>query len=151
MAFYQTGTTTGDGTPYVSPAPLAGYADVVEEAAFHLNDPAQFPILTLKDDAPSAAKYAPMWRDVAALQAKGVKVTALLGGAASGTYTRLDADFDMYYSPIRDALRTHELDGVDCPARSSAGPQHVAEDRRHAGHTVVPASGPGQVSPSRRP
>ncbi|MGW5341630.1 glycosyl hydrolase family 18 protein [Streptomyces sp. NPDC004050] len=113
VAFYQTGTTTGDGTPYVSPAPLAGYADVVEVAAFHLNDPAQFPILTLNDDAPSAAKYAPMWRDVAALQAKGVKVTALLGGAAPGTYTRLDADFDMYYPPIRDALRTYELDGID--------------------------------------
>lgn len=113
-AFYQTGTTTGDsGQPYVSPAPLAGQADVVEVAAFHLNDPAQYPILTLNSDAPSAAKYAPMWRDVAALQTKGLKATALLGGAAPGTYTRLDQNFDMYYPPIRDALRTYKLDGID--------------------------------------
>lgn len=114
VAFYQTGTTTGDpGQAYVSPAPLAGQADVVEVAAFHLNDPAQYPILTLNSDAPSAAKYAPMWRDVAALQAKGLKATALLGGAAPGTYTRLDQNFGMYYPPIRDALRNYKLDGID--------------------------------------
>jgi hypothetical protein len=114
LAFYQTGTTTGDpGRQYVSPAPLAGHADVVEVAAFHLNNPAQYPILTLNSDAPAAAKYVPMWQDVAALQAKNVKVTALLGGAAPGTYRLLDTDFGTYYPPVRDTLRTYRLDGID--------------------------------------
>ncbi|MFD0399954.1 glycosyl hydrolase family 18 protein [Kitasatospora sp. NPDC059811] len=114
VAFYQTGTTTGDpGSQYVSPVPLIGHADVVEVAAFHLNDPAQYPILTLNDDPPSAAKYVPMWRDIASVQAKGVKVTALLGGAAQGTYGLLDKDFGTYYPPVRDALRTYRLDGID--------------------------------------
>ncbi|MEV6681570.1 glycosyl hydrolase family 18 protein [Streptomyces erythrochromogenes] len=113
VAFYQTGTTTGDGTPYLSPAPLAGHADVVEVSAFHLNDPAQYPILTLNSDSPDAQKYDPMWRDIDAVKARGVKVTALLGGAAPGTYTFLDEDFEKYYPPIRDALRSHHLDGID--------------------------------------
>ncbi|MEV6683699.1 glycosyl hydrolase family 18 protein [Streptomyces erythrochromogenes] len=115
VAWYQTGTTTGDGTPYVSPAALAGHASVVEIAAVHLNNPAQFPgmILTLNNDLPSAPKYAPMWRDLDALKAKGVKATALLGGEAGNTYQLLDSDFEMYYPPIRDFLRTYDLDGID--------------------------------------
>ncbi|MFF3159756.1 chitinase [Streptomyces sp. NPDC057910] len=113
VAFYQSDTTTGDGTPYVSPLSLAGNADVVEVGAFHLNNPERYPILTLNSDIPSAPKYAPMWRDIAALQAKGVKVTALLGGAAHGTYALLDADFDRYYQPLHDAIAAHNLHGID--------------------------------------
>lgn len=40
----------------------------------------------------------------------------MLGGAAKGTFTRLDGDesqFEAYYVPLRDMVRTHGFDGLD--------------------------------------
>lgn len=41
----------------------------------------------------------------------------MLGGAAKGTFTRLDADteeaFEAYYTPLRDVVREVGLDGLD--------------------------------------
>ena len=58
-------------------------------AAIHLNDNAY---LTLNDDPPDADKFNTLWSEVAWLQASGVKVLGLLGGAAQGSYAKLDAD-----------------------------------------------------------
>ena len=83
-------------------------------AAFHLNhNPAD---ITLNDDPPDAPKNISLWDEVPILQDIGIKVLAMLGGAAKGSFTRLDrsdADFEAYYTPFRDILLRYNLDGVD--------------------------------------
>jgi hypothetical protein len=59
-------------------------------AAFHLNDRPGH--ITLNDDAPSHPKHTQLWSEVRWLQGAGVRVMAMLGGAAPGTFSRLDGD-----------------------------------------------------------
>ena len=83
-------------------------------AAIHVNDPPGN--ITLNDDPPRAAKYDPLWEEVKVFQDVGIKVLGMLGGAARGSFTRLDqsdAIFEAYYTPLRDMLRFHGFDGVD--------------------------------------
>jgi chitinase len=43
-------------------------------------------------------------------------VLGMLGGAAKGSFTRLDLDeatFELYYCPLRDLIRERSLDGLD--------------------------------------
>ena len=83
-------------------------------AAIHINeDPAK---ITLNDHAPSDPRFVTLWAELSALQANDVKVLGMLGGAAPGTYERLDKDdatFERYYAPVRDLVRERELDGLD--------------------------------------
>ena len=83
-------------------------------AAIHVNDPPGN--ITLNSDTPGAAKYEPLWEEVKVFQDVGIKVLGMLGGAARGSFTRLDqsdAIFEAYYTPLRDMLRLHGFDGVD--------------------------------------
>ena len=50
------------------------------------------------------------------MQDIGVKVLGMLGGAAQGSFQRLDrsdVEFEAYYVPLRDMIRRHNLDGLD--------------------------------------
>ena len=83
-------------------------------AAIHVN--AQPGAINLNEDSPDAAKYRPLWEEVTAFQDLGVKVLGMLGGAAQGTFQRLDgsdSQFENYYIPLRDFLRRHAFDGLD--------------------------------------
>ena len=109
--------TQYDGERYVSVLPLVTESTGVTHVivgAIHLNgEPGD---ITLNDDPPSHPKYEPLWEETDTLQFSGVKVMAMLGGAAKGTYHRLDGDeasFEAFYSPLRDVLRTYNFDGVD--------------------------------------
>ncbi|KAK3114349.1 hypothetical protein LTR53_007436 [Teratosphaeriaceae sp. CCFEE 6253] len=83
-------------------------------AAIHLNDgPGN---ITINDDHPDHAKFTTLWAEIAWCQASGVKVLCMLGGAAKGSFARLDGDaasFEAHYAPLRDMLRKHSLDGID--------------------------------------
>lgn len=87
-------------------------------AAVHLNaDPRS---ITLNDHPPDHPRFQSLWAELRVLQAAGVKVLAMLGGAAPGSYERLDvgADdrgdrFEAYYAPLRDLIRERALDGLD--------------------------------------
>lgn len=84
-------------------------------AAIHVNEgPGN---ITLNDDPPESEKYTTLYGEMAWLQASGVKILAMLGGAAKGSYERLDGDdttrFEAYYAPLRDLLRRHKFDGLD--------------------------------------
>ncbi|KAK8244994.1 glycoside hydrolase superfamily [Phyllosticta capitalensis] len=83
-------------------------------AAIHLNEgPGN---ITLNDDPPSATKFNQLWDEVRQLKAAGVKVMGMLGGAAKGSYWRLqgnEEEFEAYYSPLRDIIRRQSLDGLD--------------------------------------
>lgn len=101
----------------VSLLPLITHATGVTHvivAAIHLNEgPGN---ITLNDDPPDHPKFSTLWGEVAWLRGAGVKVMAMLGGAAKGSYWRLQgsaADFEAHYLPLRDLLRRHALDGLD--------------------------------------
>jgi hypothetical protein len=83
-------------------------------AALHINaDPLK---LTLNDHSPSHPRHETVWAELRVLQAAGIKVMGLLGGAAQGSYQRLDGsetDFERYYIPLRDLIRDRGLDGID--------------------------------------
>lgn len=98
-------------------------------AAIHLNDrPGD---IHLNDDPPASPKLAPLWHEVRVFQDVGVKVLGMLGGAAKGSFQRLDqgrsgsgnqaaesspselSSFERYYTPLRDMVRTYGLDGLD--------------------------------------
>ena len=83
-------------------------------AAIHLNDNPQN--LTLNDHPPDHERFSTLWAEVSWLQASGVKVLGMLGGAAKGSYARLDGHnqrFESYYRPLRDVIRKHNLNGLD--------------------------------------
>lgn len=104
-------------------------------AAFHLNDgPGN---ITLNDDAPSAPRNSSIWEEVCILQDIGVQVLGMLGGAAQGSFTRLDgsdADFEAYYTPLRDTIRAHGLDGLDLDVEEEMSLAGIIRliDRLHA-------------------
>ena len=59
-------------------------------AALHLNHgPGN---LTLNDHLPDDERYAQLWGEVRWLQGSGVRVLAMLGGAAKGSFERLSGD-----------------------------------------------------------
>lgn len=134
VVYYQTQYTGGT---YVSPLPLTehgtGVTDVLV-AAVHLNDVnGPYAPVHLNDDPPNAAKFEQMWRDLKTLQGQGVHVLAMVGGAAPGSFTRLDTEFDTYYPLLRDFIRQYGLDGVDLDVEedmSLAGIERVISSLR---------------------
>ncbi|OJJ48472.1 hypothetical protein ASPZODRAFT_140766 [Penicilliopsis zonata CBS 506.65] len=102
---------------YVSMRPLldnnTGVTHIII-AAIHLN--AQPGHITLNDDPPDNPVFDPLWEEVPIVQRAGVKVMGMLGGAARGTYARLDgplAQFESFYGPLLEMVRRHGLDGLD--------------------------------------
>ncbi|KZZ95064.1 chitinase 3 [Ascosphaera apis ARSEF 7405] len=83
-------------------------------AAVHINeDPKK---ITLNDDPFDADKYVRFWVQLEDVRTSGVRVMAMIGGAAQGTFERLDGpdrEFERYYAPLRDVLKKYKFDGVD--------------------------------------
>lgn len=83
-------------------------------AAIHINhNPGD---VSLNDDPPDGVQNSPLWEEVRIFQDVGVRVLGMLGGAAQGSFARLDqseATFESYYQPLRDMVRRHGLDGLD--------------------------------------
>ncbi|WP_372667310.1 glycosyl hydrolase family 18 protein [Amycolatopsis kentuckyensis] len=108
VVYYQ---TIYNGSTYVSPLPLrdAGATDVIV-GAIHLDANS---VVHLNDDPPNAAKFTRMWQDLATLRGQGVHVLAFVGGAAAGSFQRLETQFDTYYPVLRNLIRTYSLSGID--------------------------------------
>jgi hypothetical protein len=130
IVYYQ---TQYQGSTYFSPAKLLDNntrtTDVVV-AAFHLNGDGS---VHLNDDPPSAAKFSPMWADLARMQASGVRVEAMVGGAAQGSFTNLDTNFATYYPLLKNVITTYRLDGVDLDVEESmslAGMERLIDQLR---------------------
>lgn len=106
-----------DNGDYVSILPLLTEATGVTHvilAAIHLNSPPGN--ITLNDSPPDAPHNTPLWDELLVLQDSGIAVLGMLGGAAQGSFTRLDqseAEFEAYYLPLRAMIRMHNLDGLD--------------------------------------
>ncbi|KAI1806395.1 glycoside hydrolase family 18 protein [Daldinia bambusicola] len=83
-------------------------------AAIHINEDPNG--LTLNDHPPSDPRYITMWAEMRIAQASDIKVLGMLGGAAKGSYARLDQDqatFEKYYGPLYDLIRQRDLNGLD--------------------------------------
>ncbi|KAL2004184.1 hypothetical protein VTN02DRAFT_5833 [Thermoascus thermophilus] len=102
---------------YVSMLPLlhnnTGITHIII-AAFHINsEPGD---ITLNDDPPDSPKFAPLWAEVPLVKQAGVKVMGMLGGAAPGSFKRLDGSqeqFESFYAPLLAVVRRSGLDGLD--------------------------------------
>ncbi|MEV0678834.1 glycosyl hydrolase family 18 protein [Actinosynnema sp. NPDC050436] len=123
--YYQTHfVKDGKAEHLVSPLALvtndAGVTDL-NLGAVHLNDldsdKEKHTPLTINDTVPEADQFKPMWEEVEQIQAnrsaQRMKVHAFVGGAAEGTFTRLEKDFGRYYPLLRDFLAKYHFDGVD--------------------------------------
>jgi len=83
-------------------------------AAIHINEDPN--ALTLNDHSPDHPRFTTLWAELRVLQACGIKVLGMLGGAAKGSYMRLDGDaetFERYYAPLAQLVRERGLDGLD--------------------------------------
>ncbi|KAK5109986.1 hypothetical protein LTR62_006353 [Meristemomyces frigidus] len=117
VLYHQTLHGPNNGPP-VSLLPLltnnTGITHIIV-AAFHINDPPG--AITLNDHIPEHTRNETLWAEVAWCQASGVKVLAMVGGAAKGSFDRLASEdharHGAYYAPFRDMLRRHNFDGVD--------------------------------------
>ncbi|KAM0194300.1 hypothetical protein ACHAPA_005206 [Fusarium lateritium] len=92
--------------------PGAGVTHVIV-AAIHLDSPER---ITLNDDLYDSDKFIPLWDEVRQLQAAGIKVLGMLGGAAQGSYMRLDGSlegFHKWYQPLRKMIAWAKFDGLD--------------------------------------
>ncbi|HWE29830.1 MAG TPA: ricin-type beta-trefoil lectin domain protein, partial [Polyangia bacterium] len=110
VVYYQ---TQYSGNTYVSPLPLTTNATRVSDiavAAFHLQSDLT---VHLNNDPPSDATFTQMWKDLATMQSQGVRVEAMIGGAAKGSFAGLDTDFADYYPLLKNIIDTYHLDGVD--------------------------------------
>ncbi|CEJ89763.1 hypothetical protein VHEMI05588 [[Torrubiella] hemipterigena] len=102
----------------ISVLPLLMQPDIsmthVIVAAIHLNgDPNG---ITLNDHSPNDPRFQTLWAELRILQAGGIKVMGMLGGAAKGSYERLDGDdaqFERYYVPLKELVVARGLDGLD--------------------------------------
>lgn len=99
--------------PILSEKPLAVTHVIL--AAIHINDrPGD---ITLNDDPWRSPKNDPIWAEAQTLQRAGIKVMGMLGGAAKGSFKRLDpesrTEFLRFYSPLRDLVQTTGLQGLD--------------------------------------
>ncbi|KAJ7099563.1 endo-beta-N-acetylglucosaminidase [Mycena belliarum] len=86
-------------------------------AAFHINSDKS---VHLNDNLPEDPKFTQMWQDLGQMQAQGVKVIGMLGGAAPGTYNLLTpANFDTYYPILANYISEFHLDGMDLDVEQS--------------------------------
>jgi len=111
VIYYQTGL--GTNIPdHVSLLPLIQAEDHVSVthlliAALHVIDDDSG--LHLNDNPPNDPIYDTMWSEAAQLQAAGVKVMVMIGGAAQGSFQRLDGDDASFekYCEFDTYCRTH--------------------------------------------
>ena len=65
---------------------------------------------------PRTSKYNVLWSEVRSLQAAGITVLGMLGGAVHRSFGVLDGDdtsFNHSYSPLREMLAATGLNGID--------------------------------------
>ena len=85
-------------------------------AAVHLHDSKTQHVVHLNDHPPQDARFDGLWDQIRTLQDAGITILAMLGGAAKGSFKRLDTDeetFRMYYGHLRDFIRRYGFDGID--------------------------------------
>ncbi|KAI4870955.1 glycoside hydrolase family 18 protein [Hypoxylon rubiginosum] len=117
VIYYQTTQLNNSATEHISLLPLINSSPDISVthvlvAAIHVMDAS----IHLNDYPPENPLFDQVWSDTAQLQAAGVTVMGMLGGAAQGSFTRLDGDdasFETNYAPLHDMIGTYNLQGLD--------------------------------------
>ncbi|KAI1398459.1 glycoside hydrolase family 18 protein [Hypoxylon fuscum] len=125
VLYYQTTNYNNSATAHVSLLPLINSAPEISVthvlvAAIHLMDDDGG--IHLNDYPPDDERFDQVWSDTAQLQAAGVTVMGMVGGAAAGSFQRLDGDdasFEKYYGPLHDMIGTYNLQGLDLDVEES--------------------------------
>ncbi|KAI6461008.1 hypothetical protein MCOR17_006495 [Pyricularia oryzae] len=118
--YFQTTHSSATGRP-ISMLPLVTEKGIalthLYVCTLHVNYDGE---IHLNDFPPGHARFATLWREAAVLRRSGVRVMAMVGGAAEGSFSRrtLDApdgdpNFEKYYGQLRDVLRDFGLQGLD--------------------------------------
>lgn len=114
-----------DGKTYVSLLPLLKTSSRrithLIVAAVHINAiPGE---ITLNDHPFEHPSFDPLWDELTTLKDDGIKVLFMLGGAAQGTFTRLDtpdaATFEAYYAPLKELIEIYAPHGMDLDVEES--------------------------------
>ncbi|KAL9114700.1 MAG: hypothetical protein Q9227_001378 [Pyrenula ochraceoflavens] len=101
-------------------------------AAIHVNDtPGD---ITLNDKPFDDPENSFIWPEVKTLQDNGIRVNGMLGGAAKGSFMRLDVgnsqyadQFEDYYSPLRDLIKNKGLNGLDLDVEEDMTQQGITQ------------------------
>ncbi|KAK4228797.1 chitinase 2 [Podospora fimiseda] len=118
ILYYQTHHTPHPENKHISLLPLITTPGIhlthLILAAIHLNSDPQ--AITLNDHSPDHSRFDTLWAELRILQASGIKVLGMLGGAAKGSFSRLDSSleqFEDYYAPLYSLIKERSLDGLD--------------------------------------
>ena len=132
VVYYQTHHV--DGT-LVSPMELVRRSPsltAIIVGAIHVN--AEPGDITLNDDPADHPANDSMWAELAAVQEQGVAVIGMLGGAAMGSFERLEpANFATYYPHLRELVAKYRLNGLDLDVEEDMtleGARHLIEALR---------------------
>ncbi|KXJ94658.1 glycoside hydrolase superfamily [Microdochium bolleyi] len=125
VVYYQTTHYNSSTTSDVSLLPLV--QDTAHVSATHVLISAVHIVdddggIRLNDHAPDNQIFDHVWSDAATLQAAGVTVMAMVGGAAAGSWDRLDGDndkFEKYYKPLHDFVGGYNIQGLDLDVEQS--------------------------------
>ncbi|KAL7626772.1 hypothetical protein AAE478_003546 [Parahypoxylon ruwenzoriense] len=125
VVYYQTTNHNNSITEHISLLPLINSEPEISVthvlvAAIHIVDEDNG--IRLNDYPPENPIFDQVWSDVAQLQAAGVTVMGMVGGAARGSFERLDGDdaqFEKYYGPLHDMIGTYNLQGLDLDVEES--------------------------------
>ncbi|KAI0166553.1 glycoside hydrolase superfamily [Xylariaceae sp. FL1272] len=118
VVYYQ--SKLGSGDDHVSLLPLIqqGTIDVTHVliAAVHIQDP-----IHINDLPPTDPTFDEMWTEVGQLQAAGVRVGCMVGGAAAGSWPALEQGdaFEANYKLLHDLIGNYNLQVVDLDVEQS--------------------------------
>ncbi|KAI2637497.1 glycoside hydrolase superfamily [Xylaria nigripes] len=123
VIYYQTGL--GTNTDHVSLLPLIQAEPTISVthvliASLHLIEDDGG--IHLNDNPPDDAIFDTMWSEAAQLQAAGVTIMCMMGGAGTGSYQVLDGDdasFEQFYAPLFDLIGSHNIQGLDLDVEES--------------------------------
>lgn len=123
-------TFFSDQGAYMSMLPLVHKGTGITHlimAAIHLNE--QPGHITLNDDSPSDTKFNLLWAEVKEMQDSGLRIMGMLGGAARGSFKRLDGSdgqFEAFYGPLLELIQKYSLDGLDLDTEEQMSPHGIS-------------------------
>lgn len=131
VVYYQTTHYNSSTTNEVSLLPLIQSESEVSVThvligAIHIVDE-QDGWIRLNDYTPDNEIFDHVWSDAAALQAAGVTVMAMVGGAAPGSWSRLESDFETYYGHLHDFIGTYNIRGLDLDVEQSTSLESIIQ------------------------
>lgn len=123
VIYFQT-THDSDGNP-ISMLPLITEQGIALThlivCSFHINANS---VIHLNDYPPDDPHFYTLWNETVIMQAAGVKVMGMIGGAASGSFSTLTLDgdnatFEYYYAQLYNVINQYSLQGMDLDVEQS--------------------------------